>query len=137
MYDFSLVKKKKRKEEVEQEQQQAEKQAKQQAKQENESQQGNGYWYRDHYGRKKWHSNEQQQTWQSTTNFALLDAYMTLGVVEAESDEDIKDVSKNLVKRWHPDRFIQDGEQAVHRAEEKTKEINKAYDLICKARGIK
>lgn len=123
-----------KKEEFEAKQQEAKQEQKEQKQQD---QQQNGYWYRDHYGRKKWHSTEQQQTQTRTTNYALLDAYITLGVVEGESDEEIREAYKRLIKKWHPDRFVQEGEAAIHRAEEKTKAINKAYDLISQVRGMK
>lgn len=132
---FSIAEYFKKKEEFEAEQQEAKQEKKEQKQQD---QQQNGYWYRDHYGRKRWQSTEQQeQTQTRTTNYALMDAYMTLGVVEGDSDDDIKEAYKRLVKKWHPDRFVQEGEAAIHRAEEKTKEINKAYDLICQHRGMK
>ena len=52
--------------------------------------------------------------------------YELLQVSENASDEVIKMAYKALVKKYHPDTFK--GDKAF--AEEKTKEINEAYDVL-------
>jgi len=53
------------------------------------------------------------------------DLYEVLGVHKDASDDDIKKAYRNLAKKYHPDRNIGDKE-----AEDKFKEIQKAYEII-------
>jgi len=54
--------------------------------------------------------------------------YNILGVSENASDEEIKKAYRELVKKYHPDRYA--GSSVADIAGEKLKEINKAYDEI-------
>ena len=56
------------------------------------------------------------------------DPWKVLGVKQGTSAEEVKKAYRDLVKRFHPDRF-QDAE-AKELANEKLKEINQAYDQI-------
>lgn len=62
-----------------------------------------------------------------------MNPYEVLGVPENATDEQIKNAYKELVKKYHPDRY-QDNPLA-DLAEEKLAEINDAYDMIMKTRG--
>lgn len=58
----------------------------------------------------------------------MADPWKTLGVKPGSSDEEIKRAYRNLVKKYHPDRF-QDA-AAKELANEKLKEVNQAYESI-------
>ncbi|MBN1533798.1 MAG: J domain-containing protein [Spirochaetes bacterium] len=67
-----------------------------------------------------------------------LRARRVLGVSHDAGKEEIKRAYRELVKRYHPDRLGALGGDEVRRAEEKLKEINRAYDeLTRRARGAK
>ena len=56
-----------------------------------------------------------------------MNPYEVLGVSENADEETIKKAYKELVKKYHPDRYINN--PLADLAAEKMKEINKAYDL--------
>lgn len=56
-----------------------------------------------------------------------------LGVAQNASDEDIKKAYRQLVKKYHPDRYAGDA-RAQAAASEKLKQVNEAYDTIEKMR---
>ena len=59
-----------------------------------------------------------------------------LGLKPGASQEEVNQAYRDLVKVWHPDRFV-DNPRLQKKAEEKVKEINAAYEYIksfyCKA----
>ncbi len=59
----------------------------------------------------------------------LSKAYLTLGLKNGASLDEIKQAYRDLVKVWHPDRFGHD-ERLRLIAQEKLKEINGAYELL-------
>lgn len=65
-------------------------------------------------------------------------AYKVLGVTREASDIEVKKAYRKLVQEYHPDRMQAKGvpEDFMKMAHEKMAEINKAYDEICKERGI-
>lgn len=69
----------------------------------------------------------------------LADAYTALGVSKDASDADIKRAYRRLISQNHPDKLaargLPDSMRAV--AEERSREINAAYDLIKEARGMR
>jgi DnaJ like chaperone protein len=68
---------------------------------------------------------------------AVEDAYTTLGVDPSISDAELKRAYHKLIRDNHPDRLASKGlpENMRELAEERTREINAAYDLIKKSRG--
>jgi DnaJ like chaperone protein len=68
----------------------------------------------------------------------LGDAYAALGLTPAATDSEIKRAYRRLVSRNHPDKLAAKGLPESMRAiaEEKTRELNAAYDVIKEARGF-
>ncbi|MBL38183.1 MAG: co-chaperone DjlA [Xanthomonadales bacterium] len=68
----------------------------------------------------------------------LADAYATLGIGAKAGDAEVKKSYRRLMSRHHPDKLAARGmpENMRPMAEEKTREIRKAYDLIKEARGL-
>ncbi len=69
---------------------------------------------------------------------ALDEAYATLGVPRDVSDAELKKTYHKLIRENHPDRLAAKGlpENMRGLAEERTREINAAYDLIKKSRDL-
>lgn len=62
-----------------------------------------------------------------------MNPYEVLGVSENATDEQIKNAYKELVKKYHPDRY--QNNPLADLAEDKLAEINEAYDTIMKMRS--
>ncbi|HIM58222.1 MAG TPA: co-chaperone DjlA [Gammaproteobacteria bacterium] len=67
------------------------------------------------------------------------DAYAILGVDETLSDKELKRAYRRLLAQHHPDKLVAKGlpEEMMKIAEEKTKEIISAYELLKKQRGMR
>ena len=57
-----------------------------------------------------------------------MNPYEVLGVPEGADEETIKRAYRELVKKYHPDRYVNN--PLADLASEKLKEINKAYDML-------
>jgi DnaJ like chaperone protein len=72
------------------------------------------------------------------TRDRLADAYAALGVSEDASPAEIKRAYRKLISQNHPDKLAARGLPESMRAvaEERSREINAAYDLVKSARGM-
>lgn len=66
----------------------------------------------------------------------LGEAYRVLEVQPTASNDELRRAYKAMVLKNHPDRVASLGDDIRHAAEEKLKQINAAYEAICKARGL-
>ena len=66
-----------------------------------------------------------------------MDPYKTLGIDPNASDEEVKKAYRNLVKKYHPDRYAQAPKEVQQQASEKAKQINAAYEAILSQRSGK
>lgn len=64
----------------------------------------------------------------------MTDPYKVLGVSPNASDDEIKAAYRQLAKKYHPDNYANN--PLADLAEEKMREINKAYDMIQSDAGI-
>lgn len=73
----------------------------------------------------------------SAASSALEDAYNIIGVSSSSTDADVKKAYRRLMSQNHPDKLISKGlpEEMIEIATNKTKEIQKAYDLISTSRN--
>ncbi len=62
-----------------------------------------------------------------------MNPYEVLGVSENASDEEVKKAYRELVKKYHPDKYVNNPLSDL--AADKIKEINLAYDTITKQRA--
>ena len=67
----------------------------------------------------------------------LNEAYRVLGVSSKASDAEVKKAYRRLMSRHHPDKLIAKGlpPEMIKIATQKTQQIKKAYEQICKARN--
>jgi DnaJ like chaperone protein len=74
-----------------------------------------------------------------TSASAIDSAYQALGVTKDNTDAEIKKAYRRLVREYHPDKLMGQGlpEAMIKEATERSQEIQTAYDLIKKSRGIK
>ncbi len=62
---------------------------------------------------------------------SLSDAYTVLDLEPSATAEQIKAAYLDLVKVWHPDRYLKESPRLRGKAEEKLKQINLAYERLC------
>jgi len=63
-------------------------------------------------------------------------AYKILEIEKAVSDDEVKKAYRKMAKKYHPDKVITNNEAIKKGAEEKFKEVQRAYEQIQKERGI-
>jgi len=63
-------------------------------------------------------------------------AYKILEIERSATDDQIKKAYRTMAKKYHPDRVVTENEAIKKGAEEKFKEVQKAYETIQKERGI-
>lgn len=62
-----------------------------------------------------------------------MNPYEVLGIKPGASEEEIKAAYKELVKKYHPDKYIDN--PLADLAEKKLQEVNEAYDMLMKKPG--
>lgn len=73
---------------------------------------------------------------QQTTQYQSNNAYVILQVDKNASDDEIKKSYRKLVIKYHPDKVASLGEDIQKNAKEKFQQINAAYEIIKKERGL-
>lgn len=63
-------------------------------------------------------------------------AYKILEIERSATDDEVKKAYRTMAKKYHPDRVVTENEAIKKGAEEKFKEVQKAYETIQKERGI-
>lgn len=63
-------------------------------------------------------------------------AYKILEIDKTATDDEVKKAYRTMAKKYHPDRVVTENEAIRKGAEEKFKEVQKAYETIQKERGI-
>ena len=71
----------------------------------------------------------------STLSPELLKAYAVLGLDPSASTSEVKSQKNNLLKRYHPDLFANQGDEMIRKATIKAQSINQAYETIMKGRA--
>lgn len=61
-----------------------------------------------------------------------MNPYQVLGVAETATDAEVKTAYRELAKKYHPDNYADS--PLADLAEQKMKEVNEAYDMICDMR---
>lgn len=89
-------------------------------------------------GQAHFSSGQQQRGPRPTSASDIDDAYKALGVSKDASNQEIKRAYRKLMSQYHPDKLMGQGvpEDMIAVATEQAKEIQVAYDLIKKHRGI-
>ncbi len=75
----------------------------------------------------------------NTKQLSIDDAYAILGADKNLNDQDLKRTYRRLLAQHHPDKLVSKGlpEEMIKIANEKTQEINYAYEFIKKHRGMR
>ena len=63
-------------------------------------------------------------------------AYQILGIDKKASNDEVKSAYRKMAKKYHPDKLQHLGEEHVKGAEEKFKQVQKAYEQIQNERGL-
>ena len=71
--------------------------------------------------------------WREKRRKMVSDPYEVLGVRQGASEAEIKEAYRNLVKKYHPDKY--QGNPLAGLAEEKLREVNEAYEMLSGGNG--
>ena len=63
-------------------------------------------------------------------------AYKILEIEKTATDDEVKKAYRKMAKKYHPDKVVTENEAIKKGAEEKFKQVQKAYEEIQKERGI-
>ncbi len=66
----------------------------------------------------------------------IYDPYKILGIQKSSSEAEIKKAYRALARRYHPDKVATQGETHRKAAEEKFKQLQKAYEEVKRRKGI-
>ena len=75
----------------------------------------------------------------SSGTSSLSEAYQVLGVNSSATDAEVTKAYRRLMNQNHPDKLVAKGlpESMMQAAQEKTRNIRAAYEVICEERGMK
>jgi len=79
-------------------------------------------------------NNKETQEEKETNNYTKKEWYQILEIEKTSTIEEIKKAYRNKMKEYHPDRVAGLGKEFSKLAEEKSKEINMAYEEAIKAK---
>ena len=65
------------------------------------------------------------------------DYYEVLGLKKGASDDEIKKAFRKMAMKYHPDKVNNAGQEIYEKANEKFREVNKAYEHIKDMRGMR
>ncbi len=85
----------------------------------------------------RFHQSGEQQTYNSKDRLA--DAYQVLGINASTPDKDTKKAYRKLMSQHHPDKLVAKGlpEEMMQVAKEKSQEIQAAWEIVRKERGLR
>jgi DnaJ like chaperone protein len=63
-------------------------------------------------------------------------AYKILEITKEATDDEIKKAYRKMAKKYHPDKVIHLGKEHQQGAEEKFRQVQKAYEQLQKERGF-
>ena len=63
-------------------------------------------------------------------------SYKILEVDKGATDDEVKKAYRKMAKKYHPDKVVTENEAIKRGAEEKFKQVQKAYEQIQKERGL-
>lgn len=64
------------------------------------------------------------------------DPYAVLGIDSSASDEDLEQAYRRRMSEYHPDRVASAAPEIREMADQRSREINQAYDQIKRQRGL-
>lgn len=67
---------------------------------------------------------------------SLNNAYKVLEIVKTATDDEVKKAYRKMAKKYHPDKVGHLGKEHQEAAEEKFREVQKAYEMIQEDRGF-
>lgn len=69
-------------------------------------------------------------------NRTFYDAYKVLEITKSATNAEVKKAYRKMVKKYHPDKLQHLGKEHLEGAEEKFRQVQKAYEQIQKERGM-
>ena len=63
-------------------------------------------------------------------------AYLILGIEKTVTNDEVKAAYRKMAKKYHPDKLQHLGDEHVKGAEEKFKQVQKAYEQVQGLRGM-
>ena len=87
------------------------------------------------FGKQEAKGNRETYTANDSDNFrgeTTEDYYRILGLKYGSSEKDIKDAFRELIKKYHPDKFSTLSQEFQDLANRKAQQINKAYEQLMK-----
>lgn len=67
---------------------------------------------------------------------SVINAYKVLEIDKTVADDEVKKAYRKMAKKYHPDKVVHLGKEYQEAAEEKFRQVQKAYETIQKERGF-